>query len=240
MINQLYLNNLDPFPLIHNPLISIKVIYIRKTTIESLNHRFGHTVMLYLINCTLSGINGDYIMQKYPNLNTLYLNGVQNVDPKMSLFQKPIKHQLFTFALINIGLRTLKGVDLLANISSLRAVSLAHNKITKIDNEQFFPVDAKHFWFLDLSYNYLRTFEWKMPLSIKHLKLDHNYLKQLFPLIYNSFREISLVGKQFCFFIFKTIFLTGVAQKQDLFKLMNLHFRKNRRRLICSVQKLNV
>lgn len=98
--------------------------------------------------------------------------------------------QLTVFSLVSCQILTLAGFDLLADVTTLRMISLSKNHLTELESgRSFFPLHSPELWSLDLSYNKLRSIpmDWPFPASLRVLKLDHNLFKVL---QFDPFKEI--------------------------------------------------
>lgn len=98
--------------------------------------------------------------------------------------------RLTLFSLVSCQILTLAGFDLLAEVTTLRVISLSKNHLTELESGRaFFPRHSPELWSLDLSYNKLRAIpmDWPFPASLRVLKLDHNLFKVL---QFDPFKEV--------------------------------------------------
>lgn len=128
------------------------------------------------------------------------------------LTQHFTSRNLRIFSLVSCQILTLAGFDLLADVSTLRMISLSKNHLTELESgRNFFPRHSPELWFIDLSYNKLRAIpmDWPFPNSLRVLKLDHNLFKVLqfdpFMEIWSGLNEF-WVHCKFFFIIFNLTF----------------------------------
>lgn len=157
----------------------------------TINNNFNHHIRkLILINMNQMCIKFlNYIQQYLDKLESIHLNNYrlanqanENSQNHFKLFKEPFStaQNLKSISIINCGVRSLAGVNLLNNVITLRTLSLSNNELTEIDNPNFFPKKSDNFWFLDLSYNRIKSIN-NLPLlkGITELHLEHNNIIQL-------------------------------------------------------------
>lgn len=150
------------------------------------NHHIRKLILINMDNMSIQFLN--YLQQYLDKLEWIHLynyklaNDNENVQNHFKLFKEPFStaQNLKSISINHCGIRSLAGVNLLNNVITLRTLSLAHNELTEIDNPKFFPKKSESFWYLDLSYNHLKSIS-DLPLlkSITELHLENNNIIQL-------------------------------------------------------------
>lgn len=159
------------------------------------NFRNGNNVhKLYLSYCEIIPELLYETLHTMISLNTIHLEHVRLIpyapekdvpSDLLNLVSKAIiPNELIILSMVDCRIQTLNipqhdtNAKLkLDNLTELKILSLASNQLTRIDNNDFFPINGK-LWLIDLSNNQIDQLpnDWVIPSSVKILNLQRNRL----------------------------------------------------------------